>query len=122
MQIIKEITKFGALQVIPIFGTCTLLCGALIGFLITSGGLLLLATEGRNKTFIIPSLLLLGGIVYLYIKQQKTCSQKQCSTVVDKVIRMMLFMAISIVISIIFIIYVFIPWWIPNYQGGPLLP
>jgi len=122
MQIIKEIIKQGGTQILAQFGICTVMCGAVIGLLISSGGLLLLANEGQNKTFLIPALIALAIVVFMYIENKKTCHQKGFSTTGDKMWGVILFMLLSIVISVLFTLYVFIPWWIPNYQGGPLLP
>lgn len=117
-----KIFKQGLVQTFGFFGWCSLMCSVAIGFLIASGGLLLLANEGRQKTFLIPLLLILGGIIFWYRKNKKHCAQKGCETMGDMMLKMTLYMAISILTSVLFMLYIFIPWWIPGYQGGALQP
>lgn len=118
----KEIFKQGAVQVVAQLGVCTLMCGAAIGLLISSGWLLFFTNEGRNKTFLIPFLIAFAVAILMYIENKKACHQKGFSTTGDKVWGMILFMLLSGLITIIFTLYIFIPWWIPNYRGGFLLP
>jgi len=118
----KELFKHGGMQALFQFLFCTVMCSALLGVLITSGALLLFANEGRNKTFLIPLVLLFAFFVYAYFENKKTCHQKGFTTFGDKMWGMVVFMLVSLVFSLLFMLYVFIPWWIPNYQGGKLLP
>jgi carbon starvation protein CstA len=118
----REFFKQGIVQIFAQFGICTLMCGATIGFLISSGWLLLLSNEGRNKTFLIPTLIAFAVVIYAHIENKRTCHQKGFSSTGDKIWGMLLFMFLSGLITILFTLYVFIPWWIPNYQGGFLLP
>jgi len=97
-------------------------CGALLFFLISGGYLLLLRQEGSNKTFLIPALLLSGGIFWLYRYHRKCCRKKEYKSYGDHVVSYSLYILLSMILGFIFIIYVFIPWWIPNYKGGILLP
>jgi len=118
----KEFFKQGAVQIFSQVGICIIMCGATIGFLISSGWLLLLSNEGRNKTFLIPALIAFAIVIAMYIENKKTCHKKGFSTLGDKIWSIMLFMLVSALITVLFTLYIFIPWWIPNYTGGPLLP
>lgn len=118
----KEIIKHGGIQAFFQMIFCTVMCSAFIGVLIASGALLFFANEGRNRIFLIPLLIVFGFSVYAYIENKKTCHQKVFATFGDKMWGMITFMLVSMIFSLLFMLYVFIPWWIPNYQGGPLLP
>lgn len=118
----KEFFKQGTAQILAQFSLCIVMCGATIGFLISSGWLLFFANEGRNKTFLIPVLIAFAIVIFMYIENKKTCHQKGFSTTVGKIWGIILFMLLSGLITVLFTLYVFIPWWIPNYQGGFLLP
>lgn len=118
----KEFFKQGVTQIFAQLGVCALMCSAVIGLLISSGWLLLFSNEGRNKTFLIPALIAFVIVIFMYIENKKTCHQKGFSTTADKIWGMILFMFLSILITILFTLYVFIPWWIPNYSGGLILP
>lgn len=118
MNIIK---KFAGVT-IPFLFFHVLCCGALLFFLISSGYLLLLTNEGRGKTFLIPALLLGGLFLWLHHRHGKCCEKKGFKTFGDHTLSIILYITFSIIFGIAFMIYVFLPWWIPNYQGGPLLP
>lgn len=118
----KEIIKQGGVQVFLQAALCVVMCGAFIGVLVASGSLLILANEGKNKTFLIPAIIAFVVSVYAYIENKRTCHRKGFMTTGDRVWGMMTFMFVSIIFSILFTLYVFIPWWIPNYKGGFLLP
>lgn len=85
-------------------------CGALLGILITTGYLFLLSQEGQNKIFLLPAL----GLTILFFWFHKKVD--------NRLLNILLYGLFSLVSGLIFIIYIFIPWWIPNYQGGILLP
>ncbi|OGK23469.1 hypothetical protein A3A46_03435 [Candidatus Roizmanbacteria bacterium RIFCSPLOWO2_01_FULL_37_13] len=107
---------------IPFFFFHLVCCGAFLIFLTTSGYLLLIREEGRNKTFLLP-LLLIGGFFFsLYSYYGKCCDKKDHKTWVDQMILLMLYISFSLLLGVAFMIYIFIPWWIPNYKGGFLLP
>lgn len=118
----KELFKHGGIQAFFQFIFCTVMCSTLIGFFIASGTLLFLANEGRTKTFLIPLLLVFAIALYAYFENKKTCHTKGFSTTQDKLWGMITFMVVSLLFSILFMLYIFIPWWIPNYRGGFLLP
>lgn len=107
---------------IPFIFMHFLCCGALLIFLISGGYLLLLRQEGSNKIFLLPALILTGGLFWLYRYHGKCCDKKGHRTWKDKILNYLLYIVFSMVLMFIFIIYVFIPWWIPNYKGGMLLP
>ncbi len=107
---------------IPFFFFHLICCGALLIFLTTSGYLLLIREEGRNKTFLIPLLLLGGFFFFLHWYFGKCCDKKDHKTWGDHMILLTLYISFSFLIGAAFMIYVFIPWWIPNYKGGLLLP
>lgn len=109
-------------SVIPFLLFHLFCCGALLIFLTTSGYLLLIRNEGRNKTFLIPILLLGGLFFFLHWYFGKCCEKKDHKTFGDHTILIILYIAFSFLLGIAFMIYVFIPWWIPNYTGGFLLP
>lgn len=118
----REIIKHGGTQILAQLGICTIMCGAAIGLLISSGYLLVLSNEGRNKTFLIPLLIAFAVAIYFYVENKKSCHEKGFSTAGDKMWGMITFMLVSMLFTALFMLYVFIPWWIPNYQGGSLLP
>ncbi len=97
-------------------------CGALLIFLTSSGYLLILSREGKQKTFLIPVLLLMSVLFFLYKRHGNSCHIKAFKTPGDHVLTILLYVGFSLPVGIAFMIYVFIPWWIPNYTGGPLLP
>lgn len=97
-------------------------CGFLLIFLISSGILLLLSQEGENKTLLLPAILLGIALFWLHGNHGKCCEQKGYKTSTDWLISILLYISFSMIFGLIFMIYLFIPWWIPNYQGGPLLP
>ena len=109
-------------SIIPFLFFHLVCCGGFLIFLTTSGYLLLVRREGSSKLFLLP---LVGlGILFftLYRRQVKHCNIKNHSTVMDHGIIMITYVLFSLFLGIAFMIYVFIPWWIPNYQGGALLP
>lgn len=108
--------------IIPFFLQHLICCGALLIFLTASGYLLLIREEGRNKTFLIPLLFLGGVFFFLYRYYGKCCEKKDHKTWGDRIILLTLYISFSFLLGIAFTIYVFIPWWIPNYRGGLLLP
>ena len=118
----REFLKQTITQVFAQIGVCALICGATIGILISSGLLLLVADEGRSRGFLVPLLVALGVTIYIYIMNKKSCHRGGSFTTKNKMLSMMLFMLISGLISLLFTIYLFIPWWIPDYRGELLLP
>lgn len=95
---------------IPFLITHLICCGGLLFFLVTSGYLLLLYNESQNKIFLLPALILLG------------LSAWQLPKIENRYLRLTLYILIYALTSYLFIVYLFIPWWIPGYRGGPLLP
>ncbi len=99
-----------------------LCCGGLLFLLVSSGYLLILRQEGTNKIFLIP-LLLLGGVTFWFYRYYGNCCRKKgYKTFGDHFFTFLLYFFFSFILGMIFMIYVFIPWWIPNYKGGFLLP
>lgn len=121
MKILRGSSKQGVFQVLSFFGICGVMCGAAIGILVSSGWLLLLADEGRQKTFLIPLLILLAAAYFIYRKRRKMHTEHQLS-IHYKLINIFLYLAMSFLLSALLMLYVFIPWWLPGYKGGPLLP
>lgn len=108
--------------IIPFLFTHFLCCGALLFFLISSGYLLLLRQEATNKIFLLPALVF-GGIIFgLYRYHGKCCQAKGHKSYGDQIVSFMLYVSLSMILGLLFMIYVFLPWWIPNYKGGILLP
>lgn len=97
-------------------------CGGLIIFLATSGYLLLIRQEGDKKQFLTPLLILGGLFFWLHRRYNTHCRRKGCKTFADYVILIVFYITFSILLGLAFMIYVFIPWWIPGYKGGLLLP
>lgn len=109
-------------SVVPFFLFHLVCCGALIIFLATSGYLLLIRQEGDRKTFLLP-LLAIGGILFFLHRRRKQCCEKKGHTSMgDHIFMITLYIAFSFIFGTAFMIYVFIPWWIPGYKGGILLP
>ena len=107
---------------IPFLFFHLLCCGALLFFLVSTGYLLLLSNEGKSKIFLIPVLLLGALFLWLHHRHGKCCEEKGYQTFGDRALGIILYMVFSFIIGIAFMIYVFIPWWIPNYNGGIILP
>src|SRR3989344_4999320 len=97
-------------------------CGALLFFLISSGLLLKFSQEGQNRIYLLPALFFAAFLIFLYFYYGRCCKQKGHKTFLDHGILLLIYLLISFVVGIIFMINVFIPSWIPGYQGGPLLP
>lgn len=107
--------------ILPMLGFHIICCTFLIGILITTGLLYNLSWEGENKTFFIPALLTAGGLFWAYKRQAKCCTESPFDTR-SKVLMYLFYILFSVFLGFIFIIYFFIPWWIPGYRGGILLP
>lgn len=97
-------------SIVPFFVFHLFCCGALLGILITTGYLYLLSQEGQNKIFLLPAL----GLTIIFFWLHKNVDNRLAS--------ILLYALFSLLFGLIFIIYIFIPWWIPNYKGGILLP
>lgn len=97
-------------------------CGGLLILLTASGILLTVRQEGSNKYFLIPAILIAAVFIWLHHRHGKQCEMRGQKTAGDYVVSIILYAIFSIVLGLIFMIYVFIPWWIPNYKGGFLLP
>lgn len=97
-------------------------CGGFIIFLATSGYLLIIRQEGDKKRFLLPLLLLGGLFFFLHHSYNKHCDKKGCKTLEDYFILILFYITFSFLLGLAFMIYVFIPWWIPGYKGGLLLP
>ena len=117
----KKVLKiFGGL--VPFLATHLLCCGAALYFLWSSGLLLVMAREGRNRIFLMPMLAV--GVVFFFIgrKHKKSCQMEGHYGWGDKLVNFLFFVGFYLMISLAFMVYVFIPWWIPGYEGGLLLP
>lgn len=109
-------------SIIPFLLFHLVCCGGFLIFLTTSGYLLLVRREGSNKLFLLP-LIGLGALFFiLYRRQIKHCAMKGHSTAMDHSVTIITYILFSLMLGIAFMIYVFIPWWIPDYKGGALLP
>jgi len=97
-------------------------CGTLLLFLISTGYLFTLRNEGRNKTFLLPILLISGLLFWYYRRHGRCCQNKGYKSFGDNILSILLYFSFSFLLGIAFMIYIFIPWWIPNYKGGMLLP
>lgn len=114
--------KKAASAAIPFLFMHLICCGGLLILLISGGYLLLLRQEGTNKIFLIPFILLSIGLFWLYRYHGNCCRQKRSQTYSDKLVSISLYFFLSMALGLMFMIYVFIPWWIPGYKGGMLLP
>ena len=110
------------LPVVTFFSTHLLCCGALLAFLITSGYLLTLHHIGVEKRFFIPALIVPIVLFFVYREYKKCCNEVGRKTLFDRTVIFTLYIALSISVGLIFMIYFFLPWWLPNYSGGFLLP
>ncbi len=105
--------------IIPFVVIHLICCGSILVFLTGSGYLLKLYNESQNKLFLIPSLISLWLAWRLLNHKDSDCKhQKNLGEILW---RIFLFIILYTVTSYIFITYLFIPWWIPGYTGGPLL-
>lgn len=109
-------------SIIPFLIFHIVCCGGFLIFLTTSGYLLLVRQEGSNKLFLLPLLALSIVFFIIYIRKLRHCKIENHSSMMDKGIIVITYALFSIMLGIAFMIYVFIPWWIPGYQGGALLP
>lgn len=107
---------------VPFLATHLLCCGAALYFLWSSGVLLILAREGRNRIFLIPMLGI--GVIFFFIHRnhKKACQTEGHYGWGDRIVNFLFFAGFYLMISLAFMIYVFIPWWIPGYEGGLILP
>lgn len=96
--------------IIPLILIHIICCGGALIFLISSGYLLKLSNESQNRFFLIPSILL------LFLAWKQTGKQN------GGLLRGFIYGSIYFLTSYIIITYLFIPWWIPGYTGGLLLP
>mgnify|MGYP001580419232 FL=1 len=103
-------------------GTHLICCGALLYFLWSSGLLLVIAREGRSRVFLIPILVI--GLIFFVIHRnhKKACKADGHFDLADKILNFLFFLGFYVMISLAFIVYIFIPWWIPGYEGGLILP
>lgn len=109
-------------SVVPFLFFHLICCGGIIIFLATSGYLLLIRQEGDKKIYLIP-LLLMGALsFFIYNRYTKHCDRKGCKTILDWLILIAFYTTFSVIFGLAFMIYIFIPWWIPGYRGGLLLP
>ena len=97
-------------------------CGAFLFFLVSSGYLLAFRQEADKKLYLIPGLIITGILIFFHYHYGRCCKMKGHKNILDHSILLLLYLLISFVIGILFMIYVFIPTWIPGYTGGPLLP
>ncbi len=91
-------------------------------YLVSSGYLLIIREEGRKKIFLIPLLLIGGLFFYLNHKYSKHCEFHGDAEPRMRLKKVFTYIIFSLIFGMVFLIYVFIPWWIPGYKGGPLLP
>ena len=108
--------------IIPFLATHLLCCGELLYFLWSSGLLLVLAKEGRSKVFLIPILAIASVFFVLHRKHKKACAIEGHMPLADKLLNIFFFLSFYLLFSLAFLIYIFIPWWIPGYDGGLILP
>ncbi len=108
--------------IITFFITHVICCGVLLTLLITSGYLLTIHHIGAEKKFLIPALIIIAVAYYIYREYKKCCMEVGDKTLFNQVSVIFLYFLLSLIIGLVFIVYVFVPWWIPNYTGGPLLP
>lgn len=107
---------------IPMFFMHILCCGAVLYFLMTSGYLLVIRQEGNSKIWFIPLIVSTVVLVTLITVYRKRTKKDGCCTVTQNVIHFGMSCLVFLLLSILFMVYFFIPWWIPNYRGGFLLP
>lgn len=109
-------------SIVPFFLFHLVCCGGLLIFLTTTGYLLIIREEGRNKAFFLPLLAVGGFFFLLYSLHGKHCEKKGHKTLGDYSMSIFFYIGFSIIFGALLMIYIFIPWWIPNYKGGFLLP
>lgn len=97
-------------------------CGALLIFLVSSGTLLFLSREASNRVFLLPALAVTGFLMWISHRHTRHCSRKDKRGFKEDAVTVLLYLSLSVLLSILFLIYIFIPWWIPGYTGGMLLP
>ncbi|OGD71929.1 hypothetical protein A2703_00915 [Candidatus Collierbacteria bacterium RIFCSPHIGHO2_01_FULL_50_25] len=108
--------------VIPFLATHVLCCGALLYFLWSTGLLISIAREGRSRVYFLPIFII--GLVFFWLHRshKKACHLEGHFRWGDRVVNFLFFLTFYLMMSLVFIVYVFIPWWIPGYDGGLILP
>lgn len=114
----KKFTPF----IIPFFLQHVLTCGVLLFYLVSSGYLLLLRQEADNKIYLLPGLMITGLLFIVFRNVDSNCEKNGHRSLRDYCLLFFLYGIFSILLGIVFMIYIFLPWWLPNYKGGPLLP
>ncbi|HKY74228.1 MAG TPA: hypothetical protein VJ246_02875 [Patescibacteria group bacterium] len=111
-------------SMIPMLIMHVLCCGTMLYFLMTSGYLLFIRQEGEKKVWLIPILVFSTGLIIMSnMYAKKTCIHGDGErTFSQNIFRFVMICLVSLMLSILFMVYLFIPWWIPNYTGGFLLP
>ncbi len=107
---------------IPFIFQHIICCGALLFFLVSSGYLLAFRLEAENRVFLLPGLLVAALVIGIHYYYNRCCKKKGYKDVKDHAILTLLYILISVIVGVLFMIYIFIPSWIPGYKGGPLLP
>src|SRR3989344_7719236 len=99
------------LPIVTFFSTHLLCCGALLAFLITSGYLLTFHHIGAEKKFFIPAAEEAIVLFFVYREYKKCCNEVGRKTLLDRMVIFGLYIAFSISLGLIFMIYFFLPWW-----------
>src|SRR5512134_2714074 len=94
-------------SLIPFLAIHFLCCGTLLYVLTASGYLYLLSVEGNNKTFLLPSLILLGIQIWIFLSHKKMCNLKNHRTFWDHLLNYTLWLLLSLTAALIFYIYFF---------------
>ena len=109
----KESAKQGIFQAFSFTGLCVVMCGAAIGFLISSGWLLIFADEGQTKIFLLPALLI--GLLYFLFSQKYKHQIKNFKYHI-------IFNYIGILVGDFYALYIYSLGGCRIITGGPLLP
>lgn len=107
---------------LPFLMMHALCCGTVLVFLVSSGYLLALRQEGSTRTWLFALLGVFFATLALQTWHRHHCAQAALSGKKHDVMRIAFSIVISLMLSLMFMVYVFLPWWIPNYNGGMLLP
>lgn len=93
-----------------------------MGILIATGSLYLLSQEGDRKILLVPMLALGAIFFWLYRRHRRCCEERGFKTGSERVVEIIYYLLFSMSLGLAFLIYVFIPWWLPGYKGGIILP
>ena len=96
-------------------------CGGAILLLASSGWLLVLSTEARERHILLPLILLTIATIWLWRRQAGRCDLPGRTPKKYRYARDGLYLLWLLLIGVILAVYLFVPFWVPGYTGGTIL-